>query len=358
MLTRRRFLIASALTTLAGCSGKSGEEPVWVGHVAPLTGPERVLGEHARRGILLAVEEARREKKQPPVYAYHADSRGDPKQSTSEAVRLLSLNHVVALMAAEDAVTVDRIVQGTQAYAAPLLTPAAHTLSGSSGAFSLDVSPEVRGKALARFATEEWKATSAVVMADSRPINTAIATAFAEQWRTGGKSSVQTWIVPAEKLADRLKESGATVLAFAGTAKDFLAVRKSLAGAKSAVKLVFAGEPVEWARLQSSADGAKDVYSATVHVTEKFTDAGKEMLKRYLDRHHEDADVYACQGYEMMNLLTWLLQEKHAPARLREDLGKEESLPALTGALHFEAGHAVRPLYIVLAGEAKALHTF
>src|SRR5260370_4080826 len=54
----------------AGCSGKGEEEPLYLGHVAPLSRADRIVGEHARRGMRLAVEEANEEDNRiagPPV---------------------------------------------------------------------------------------------------------------------------------------------------------------------------------------------------------------------------------------------------------------------------------------------------
>src|SRR5205807_301907 len=136
-------------------SRKGAEDPLWVGHVAPFSGAERAAGEHARNGIHLAVEEANGEKKDAkdrPLGVYHADSRGQLDQARHEAVRLVSLNKIVALLGGRDQAVADRLSQIPQAYPVSLVTPAAQPIDGLDGVFSLDAAVEFRGQALARFA--------------------------------------------------------------------------------------------------------------------------------------------------------------------------------------------------------------
>ena len=98
------FQIAAWLTLAAlaaGCASRRDPEPVWVGHVAPLTGPERGRAESARRGIMLAVEEinVNREGK-IHLKIRHADGARDAR---AETVRLLAVNRVAPVMSAANA---------------------------------------------------------------------------------------------------------------------------------------------------------------------------------------------------------------------------------------------------------------
>src|SRR5262245_24786782 len=95
----RAWLVLAVVA--AGCGGRRTPEPGWVGHVAPLSGPERGRGESARRGILLAVEEANSASEGGrPLAVRHADGARDAR---AETVRLLAVNRVAALLAGPDA---------------------------------------------------------------------------------------------------------------------------------------------------------------------------------------------------------------------------------------------------------------
>ena len=51
-------LAALALGLTFGCSPRPAPEPLLLGHLAPLSGPQRLQGQHARQGVLLAITEA------------------------------------------------------------------------------------------------------------------------------------------------------------------------------------------------------------------------------------------------------------------------------------------------------------
>jgi ABC-type branched-subunit amino acid transport system substrate-binding protein len=188
---------------------------------------------------------------------------------------------------------------------------------------------------------------------DSVPACAAVATAFTRRWRSEGGQSIRTLDLSDEarkKLTERLSKSGAELLLFAGKASDLLAA------GKLAMPVLFGGEEVEWRRLEQSPPEGATVHGAVVQVTDKFTDEGKDFLKRYKERHHEDADADAWRGYEAVRLLTVALRQAKGTGAygLRERLTKGEDLHGLTGKLSFKGVHAVRPLYVVKPGASSA----
>src|SRR5438105_15022234 len=143
MLSRRRFLIASSLFTLAGCSRRSDEEPLLIGHVGPLSGANRAAGEAAQHGMTIAIEDANGEGGKLAIL--HADSRGSAERSRSEAVRLFTLNaKLTAIVGGRDQGAADSLAQALQPYPAVLLTFAPCSTPGLEGVFSLDVAPAFR----------------------------------------------------------------------------------------------------------------------------------------------------------------------------------------------------------------------
>ena len=88
--------LALALALLAcGCAGTSEPVPIWFGHVATLSGPDKHCGEAAGRGIRLAVEEIDKDVDQGvgrPIKVIHCDARGKPDEFEAEAIRLTEVN--------------------------------------------------------------------------------------------------------------------------------------------------------------------------------------------------------------------------------------------------------------------------
>ena len=356
------LLLAFVVLPGAGCSGKAEEEPLLLGHVAPFSRTDRIIGEHARRGIRLAVEDANEEDNRIAgrrVAVVHADSRGETSLARSETVRLIAVNKGLAVLGGEPAAA-DELASALQLYSVSFVTPSALLHPATrDGILSLDVAPAFRGEVLALFADKVLKADSAVVLVDEKPLCAATATAFAQKWRGAGKNKrVQTWNYdPKEKadtLAGRVRAIKANVVVFAGTAREFARIRAAFDGAKLKAALVFAGEADEWCVLLADpADAGRGVYGATPYSLGHLSAVGKKILERYRQRNHEDPDAYACGGYEMVSVVVQALRDTKGVggARLREELSKEREFDGLTGKLSFEKGRARRPLYVFRRGE-------
>src|SRR5438045_2221500 len=110
-ITRLRVGLLLLAALLAGCSGRSPEETVWVGHVAPLSGPARDRGEQAVQAIELALEQAEADGFTAggrPVGVRHVDAAGG--KARAEAVRLLTVNRVAALIVGPGVPEADEVV--------------------------------------------------------------------------------------------------------------------------------------------------------------------------------------------------------------------------------------------------------
>ncbi len=356
-----RLVLLMTLVSLAGCSRRGEEEPLLVGHVVPLSGRDRLVGEHTQRGMRLGLEEAN---EIPPiagrrVAVVHADSRGDPARARAEAVRLATVNKVLAVLGGEPD-DVERLVAAVGPYSLPLLTAAAPRNSANQeGVFSLDVTPDFRGEVLARFADKELKADRAAVLVDdSRPLCVAVASAFTRKWQSGEKK--KTLRTPrfdpkaeGSNLAGLLRE--VQVLVFAGTAKDFVRVRAALEKEKTTPKFIFAGEAAEWARLVADLDAGRGVYAANVYAPPGLTKDGKHFAATYRKQFDEGPDLYAFEGYELASVIVEALRETRGigGAKLREELAKDREFQGLTGTFRFNQGHAVRSLYVLRRGQEE-----
>ncbi len=360
--------MAAPLLALAGCSGQATEEPIWIGHVGPLSGPERSAGESMKRGILLAIEEANAEGQRiagRTLSVLHADSRGQAERARPETVRLITLNRIAALIGGRDYLNADRLAQALQPYTAPLLTPACVVSPNLEGVSSLDVSPHFRGQCLARFAAVQFSASRAALLVDETlPACAAIATAFAREWRSVAERKLHSFEIKGTELPahlpNRLSKAEAQVLVVAATADHTSTAWQALEAAKLTLPIVFAGEAVQWQRIEADTDLRRKVHGLTTLVPGQFDEAGKKFLTRYRERHKEDADADACHGYEMIRILTAALRGTAGGGglRLRDALAKAEEWPGLTGKIHFKEGCAIRPLYALRAGESTPLKTF
>src|SRR5262249_3620123 len=216
----------------AGCS-KSPPEPIWIGHLAPLTGPDKVQGEHSRQGVRLALEEIKDATlvAGQPIAIRHADTRGDPERLQTEAVRLLTLNKVAALLDSSAAPLAERLAASVRPYNALILVAAELPGSSGDGLFSLGAGAGPRGRALAQFAASDLKAVHAVVLTDARPsLADVLARAFVKEWRKNAKARAEEWSYRSDadlaELTTRAAKAKPDVLLFASAIADLDKARR------------------------------------------------------------------------------------------------------------------------------------
>src|SRR5262245_58670693 len=114
------FLMLGAMA--AGCVQRPPNETVRIGHLTTLSGAARSRGESARRGIDLAVAALRGEEKEEgerKLVVFHADHQGKAEVLQAEAVRLLAVNRVAALVADCDARLGEALARAAQPYHVP-----------------------------------------------------------------------------------------------------------------------------------------------------------------------------------------------------------------------------------------------
>src|SRR5262249_48456096 len=264
-----RILVVLALLASAGCAQKVGNEFIWVGHVAPLNGAEKAIGEHERQGILLAVEEANRDDQRilgRRVAVQHVDDRGDADTAQAEAVRLITVNRVFALLGGSAPAEAERLARTAQAnaIAAVMLSPLPPS-SNSEGVVSLTAAPAQQGRTLGRFAAQKLKPARAAVIADSRSsLFTDLAAAFGRELP---KDRAEEWTYESDSafpdLVRRLRKLGPETVLIAASARDFLQLARLVQEAELKTALVYGGPAAELPLLTADRATAEGVYLAT-----------------------------------------------------------------------------------------------
>jgi branched-chain amino acid transport system substrate-binding protein len=378
-----RALVAAALAFIAGCTGPEEQAPVWVGHLSPLSGPRKASGESARRGILLAVEEANRDPQTAgagrPVRVRHTDTRGDPEAFGAEATRLVTVNRVAALLGGTDLADIHEFRRLNRP-GLVLVTPLGRR-PGSRGAgnvFFTGLSPARRGAALARFAADRGFGNVLVLVDDEDPAGElrAVAEAFREKlpraWRKKHPKRKASRTVSRRYGADNPLEKRARTVA-----RDLTRSGKAgrsdpqailLAGKPEAVRTL--GEAMGSARLPVLFGGAEGsvrdlveepetagaVYLATAFTPDAGTGLAREFVRRYRKRFGEEPDVHAALAYDGARILfAGLRKALEQGGDLAEALAATNDFACLAGPLSVDAnGQAQRPLFIVGVRDGKA----
>jgi branched-chain amino acid transport system substrate-binding protein len=353
-------LLPSAFCLLAaGCFHKGASQPVMIGHVAPLSGPDKAIGEHAVHGIQLAVEEANTDGgliDGRRVAVEHADSHGDRSAVAAMAVRLIRLNRVAAVLLGTDADQVADLGSVGREYEIPLLVPEGlPDRPAGDWVFYTGVSPAERGKALARFAAGiPLKAARVFVLIavgpDRGPVGAAVAAAFITEFRKkGGTILGQATYKDAAGLKEAVKQLGtapADAVFLAGAATDLAQLRDAKLDARLPVIL-----GAEEASVEGDPAGppGPTVYAATAFAVDAGTRQSKQFTRKYQDRFGDAPDVHAVVAHDEARLLFEAIRQAKSieGAKVREALAGLTDFEGLTGPVSFKDHWASRTVFII-----------
>ncbi len=346
------FLFTALL--LAGCSSRTGNEAILIGHIASQNTP---AGEHAKQGILLSVEEVNDGDKVAgqKVTVLHVDSHGDSAVAQAEAVRLAGVNKVAALVIDAEPGTIERVAKELEPYGIPVLTPAVLSAPPSGeNLFTVNLIAPRQGRALARYAAQQLKPSRFAVLSDQRSAGaTALAAAFVKELPRDGPG-VDQWNFdkPADfpDLIARVKKTQSDAVLFAGSPTDLPALRAQLQSADIHGPILFGGDDLS----AMPAEAREDVYLATSFAPDS-DDIDKDFVRKYRERFHEAPDIHAALAYESARLLFKAMKNAKTPAgvAVRKELVDPE-------AFNFgKERMAKRPALIVhwKDGQAKVVHT-
>jgi branched-chain amino acid transport system substrate-binding protein len=358
-LSRTVFVLLAACG-LAGCSPRTPAGPIVIGHLAPLSGPKRAIGEQARNGILLAVEEINQEDQRiagQTIEVHHADARAGDSAAADEAARLITVNRAVALLGSCDAALAEAIARTAQSQGILFITssPLPDPLPGDS-VYSTAVSPRRQGEVLARVAREQLGARRVVLLVDQRSASVAAAAAAFERALTRaahpplerGTYDSETSLA---ELASRVMKAKPDAVLLAGAAADLRALRPHLPGGDAAMAILFIGEGGAREVQTMSTEIARGIHVATTFVADDSAPRAKAFAMKYQERFGDAADDSAAAAYEGIWLLVEVLRQANArrAERARDVVPDLEPIETLTGPLTLdpETHHARRPVFVV-----------
>ena len=345
-----------------------------MGHVAALSGPDKAAGLQAAHGINLALEEVNKDAA-VRIEVRHTDTQGKIDTYETQAIRLLALNQVRALLGGtnlEEVLRLDAAVPPEtkdQPLFLPIISPyGRRTRELSKQVILTGMTPQAQGKVLARYAATELNVTQIAVLVDQGSERAQmLAEAFQREFAEAGKKeplklSYGTDVKRADfKLADRLSQLSAEMpraVLVAGSKGDlrqvFDALKQQADKAKQPLpNVLYGGEdgslrPSEWSLLpRKTGDGG--VYLASAFGLEKDNAVLEEFAGRYRKQFQEEPDVHAALAYEGMKLLADALQRAPESApKLRDELFKIKDFPGLAGPLNLDSDQVItRSLYIL-----------
>jgi ABC-type branched-subunit amino acid transport system substrate-binding protein len=360
----KRLFWCVLVALAVGCSSPAKPDPVWIGHLAPQSGPNRDGGEESIRAMQLVLEQAQADGFKVAgreVGVRHVDSASE--NARAEATRLLGVNRVVALIVGPGAGDVEELVAAARAHAAPvLILDEVVERPDYPGATLLGPDPARRGEEAAAHLARGGVKRVALLVDPSRPKYRAVADSFARHWKDRGE--LRRWEVADLKRPDALKEMngyqpGAVVLAAPnGWCLDSRATLRATFPAKGdPPQLGFVGD--DGAPLLRS-PGRQNLGSQEWFVTvvppegAELPEAGSALLRR-LGKEHNPPGRDAILALDGLRLVLEGLKKAGSPQRdkLVEALDGITEFEAVTGKLTWNQGRPVRPLFVVAGSAPK-----
>lgn len=339
---------------LSGCTQKSRPEPYMIGHIVPLSGPEKVIGEHARQGIMLAIEELNKQDSSTQARKWevvHVDPQGRDERLQPITVRLITLNKVLALMGGTDINQADQIGRAARTYDVPLLTTASlSALSANDNVFSLCPSLETQGDVLARFLTEVLKADKVAVLIDDKltslePFSSIVLHALR---RSKGIRVEEIAYQSSRELNDaleRVRKSKPAAIAHFCSPNDL-------------TKVAEVGVPILYVAPPNSTEPIPELKIPVYQITPWLAENGDaKFVKAYQDKFGEVPDQSAALAYESIRLLVEVHTRAQGltSAKLKSDLSSNgPAFNSLTGPITFDkTRNAQRPVFVVRYANGK-----
>lgn len=352
-------VVVISLLANVGCGQATSSQPIYFGLVAPFSGPEKEAGEQALRGLQLALEELNQDESARPFHVRQADTQGSLAAYEALAVRLTAVNRTSALFGGETPEHVSRLARAESL----IITAAGHRPPGVlENVFTVGLTPQAQGEALAHFASKELTGKSlwVVVVDDSREDSLRLAHAFEKTLlfpRMVGVRVPQIVQVPVGKNP-KWSEVGTRVLlenpqgvVLAGPGIDAALLLAEL-GKPRLVPVLVGGGPYR----NSPATENEPVYAATPFALDKELPAAEAFAKRFRDAFHREPDEHAALAYEALSLVGDVVRRKpNLIQEAREELAKTKEFAGLLGPLSFDHDQQLhRPAAVVRWNGTKA----
>jgi branched-chain amino acid transport system substrate-binding protein len=356
-----------AFTLLAGlalsCGGEKTPESqgIKVGFFGALTGPTATFAQSGRNGALLAADEidtaggvlGR------PIQILSEDDRGDAAEAASVVSKLITRDHVVALIGENASSRSIAAAPIAQSYGVPMISPSSTNVDVTKKGdyiFRVCFIDSYQGKVLAAFARRNLKAKTAAILIDSR---SDYSVGLAEAFRTaftalGGR------VVAEPKYSEGDSDFSAQLTAIAPMAPDVLCIpgyytdagliarqarslglKATLLGADGwdSPKLVeIGGEAMEGACFSNH-------YSV-----DDPSPAVRKFVAAYRARYGADPDSIAATSYDALRLLADAITRAGSTEgkRIRDALAATKDFAGVTGTISMDADrNPIKPAVVL-----------
>jgi branched-chain amino acid transport system substrate-binding protein len=341
-MTRKTRSLWLAPLLLAACNGG----PTRFGAVLPLSGHAAVYGTSIRKGVELAYEQAQRDTEGPKVEVVFVDSGSDPDRAAAELDKLYGGGALAAIGGVTSAEALAMVKVADEADKV-LLSPSASLpqLSGiSSNFFRIFPSDFSEGTVMAKYAYDNLRLKTAVILAKQETYAKAVQEVFADEFQRKGGQIVERIDFPEnltdlDALTDRaatLKPDCVYVAAYATEASKLVQGLRhhGFGGLILTTSSFAAAETIE--KTGQPAEGVLFTQTA-FEISDASPEPVQAFVKAYKAKYGGNPDLYAAHGYDAMRILIEAIKQGGDTASaFWKGMRNVREYPGATGIIQFD----------------------
>jgi branched-chain amino acid transport system substrate-binding protein len=365
---RRRAFVFALVAALAAalpisCGGEKSPESqgIQLGFFGALTGPTATFAQSGKKGAELAVDEinARGGVLGKPLVLLSEDDRGEAAEAASAVSKLITRDHVVALIGEQASSRTLAAAPIAQSYGVPLISPTSSNVEVTKKGdyiFRACFIDPYQGRAVASFARETLKAQTAAILVDSKSdYSVGLAEAFREAFTSmGGRVvselkysegdsdfSAQLTAIRPQK-PDVLFVPGyytdAGLIARQARSLDLKSVLLGADGWDSPKLTEIGGEAIEGA------------YLSNHYSVDDPSPRVRAFVQAYQSRFKSEPDSIAASTYDAVGMLAYAISRAGSTEgrRVRDALAAVKDYPGVTGTITMDADrNPIKPIVIL-----------
>lgn len=372
----------SAAMLLAGCSGAAGStaggsssedgasadagDTVKIGLNFELTGEVSSYGTAERNGAQLAIDEFNAKEDKPfTVEGVEIDSKGDPAESTTAAIKLIDEDQVAAIVGPATSAPSISTYQAASDKQTPVVSPSATQVDAmlNNGepyeyAWRVCFEDSYQGAAMAIYAYETLGDKNAAIINETSDYGQGLAKTFKEKFESlGGKVVAQEQYNAKDtdfaSILTKIKEKKFDVLYIAGYYGEAGLIIKQARESGIDCNIVGADgfESEKLAELAGK-ENLNKVWYTTCYTTVNASDELKSFIDDYTAKYDQAPNMFSALAYDATNLvLDQLAATGKTGAELNEAI-KKADFSGLTGSFTFdEKTHTPKKTVLVVNQE-------
>ena len=362
----RRLLVFSAiaLLMLPGCGAEKppGAEGIKVGFFGALTGPTATFAQSGKNGVTLAVEELNASggvlggKR---IELLVEDDRGEPTEAASAVSKLITRDHVVALIGEQASSRTIAAAPIAQSYGIPMISPTSTNVEVTKKGdyiFRVCFTDAYQGAVLSSFARNDLKAETAAQLVDVRnDYSVGLAQAFGESFQKAGGR-----VVAEEKYSEGDSDFSAQLTAIRPLDPDVLVVpgyytdagliaRQAKALGLRAVLL--GGDGWDSPKLtEIGGESVEGSYFSNHYSADDPSTAVRKFVDDYKKKYGAEPDSIAALSYDATKLLADAIRRAGSTEgkRIRDALADTKDFVAVSGKVTMDADrNPIKPAVIL-----------